>query len=133
MFKTYFLLPLLIPLALVKRDLFGRTFHRVERWGARLAARPARAVAVVGIVSFLLSMGLSLCTRIPVPHVSDELGYLLLGDPFAHGRLTYPAPPLWEHFETIAQIEFPTYTSKYPPAQGVALALGECLGLPITG
>ena len=67
MFRIYYLLPLLIPLALLKRDFSGGMFHRVERWAARLAAKPARAVAFVGVVSFLLGMGLSLCTRIPVP------------------------------------------------------------------
>ncbi len=133
MFKVYFLIPLLIPLALMKRDFSGGLFPRIERWAGRLAARPGRAVTAVGIVSFLLCMGLTLCSHIPVPQTHDEFGYLLLGDTFAHGRLTNPTPPLWEHFETIHQIEKPTYTAKYPPGQGMALAVGEWLGLPIIG
>ena len=41
MFRIYFLLPLLIPLALVKGELLGKFFHPIERWAGRLAARPA--------------------------------------------------------------------------------------------
>jgi hypothetical protein len=133
MFRLYFLVPLLVPLALVKRDLSCGMFRRLERWMEKMAAKPGRAVACVGIFSFLVSMGLSLWVGIPVPHVHDEFGYLLLGDTFAHGRVTNPTPPLWEHFETIYELFRPTYIAIYPPAQGVVLALGERLGLPIAG
>jgi hypothetical protein len=47
--------------------------------------------------------------------------------------MTNPTPPLWEHFEAIHEIMQPTYTAKYPPAQGLALAVGEILGEPIIG
>src|SRR5271166_2675575 len=133
MFKIYFLIPLLIPLALVKGDFSLGMFHRLERWIGRLAENKIRAVIVVGLFSFALCAGLSLSLGIPAPQTHDEFGYLLLGDTFAHGRITNPTPPLWEHFETIHQIEQPTYTAKYPPGQGVPLAVGEWLGLPIIG
>jgi hypothetical protein len=133
MFRIYFLLPLLIPLVFVKGDFGGKLFRPVERWLARVAANRARAIAMVGIVSFLLSMGISLLVRIPTPYVSDEFAYLLLGDTFAHGRVTNPPLPLWEHFETSYEIMQPTYTAIYPPGQGVALAAGELLGMPIIG
>jgi len=133
MFKVYFLIPLLIPLALWRGDFSGGIFHRVERAAGRLAEKPWRAVALVGILSFLLCAGLALCSHMPVPQTNDEFGYLLQGDTFAHGRVTNPTPPLWEHFETIHEIFQPTYTAKYPPGQGAALAVGELLGLPILG
>jgi len=133
MFRLYYLIPLLIPLALARRDFSLGVFHRLERWGARMAAVPWRAVSLAGLFSLALSMGLSLGNRLPAPQVHDEFGYLLLGDTFAHGRVTNPQPPLWQHFETIHEIMHPTYTAKYPPGQGVALAIGEALGKPIFG
>ena len=133
MFKLYFLIPLLVPLALARRERFWDIFRKVERWAGRLARNPARAVAVVGCFSLALSMILSLAAGRPVPQVHDEFGYLLLGDTFAHGRVTNPTPPLWQHFETLHEIMQPTYTAKYPPAQGVVLAVGELLGGPIIG
>lgn len=133
MFRIYYLIPILIPLALVKGDSLGRLFRPADRALRRVALRPGRAIWLVAGVSFALNVLLALGTRIPEPHVNDEFGYLLLGDTFAHGRVTNPTPPLWEHFETIYELMQPSYTAIYPPGQGVALAVGEKLGLPILG
>ena len=132
-FKIYYLLPLLIPLVFLKGNFAEWLFEPLQRWLGWLASRPARAVMFVGVVSMLVCGGLTLAGGVPAPQVADEFGYLLLGDTFIHGRITNPTPPLWEHFETIHEIMRPSYAAKYPPGQGVALAFGEWLRLPILG
>ena len=48
-----------------------------------------------------------------------------MGDTFAHLRVTNPTPTSWQHFETFHENMVPSYHSKYPMAQGVALGIGE--------
>jgi hypothetical protein len=133
MFRTYFLLPLLIPLVFVKGSFAKALFRPLESGFRWLSAKPARALAVTGVTSLLACAGITAGIGIPAPQVEDEFGYLLLGDTFAHGRVTNPTPPLWQHFETVHEIMKPTYTAKYPPAQGIALAAGQLLGQPVIG
>ena len=127
------LTPLLVIAMLHPRRRGLRAFRAARRGIARLAAHPRLTVLSAGALGFLLSAGLSLM-KPPVPHIHDEFSYLLAADTFAHGRVANPTPRQWVHFETFQVIFEPTYASKYPPAQGIMLAVGQVLtGRPLVG
>jgi hypothetical protein len=130
---AYLALVVVCLLALGRRGKFESIILRVENSFARLAARPWLAgFSLFGAV-LILRLGFLWLLPAPTPLAHDEFSYLLLGDTFAHGRLTNPTPPLWKSFETFHVNLVPTYCSKYPPAQGLILAIGELIWTPWFG
>src|SRR6267142_2300101 len=106
----------------------GKKIYSIAAKAAdRLARNTSAAVFTVGVFALAVTAAISILVNFPEPVVHDECCCVLTGETFAKARLTHPKHPLWEFFETIYVIEDPTYQSKYPPAQGVALAVGIAL------
>jgi len=108
---------------LVALALFWRPW--IAPAAARLAERMAWSMAMLAVLPVLLRLLLLPHHPVPSPDVFDEFGHLLLADTLRHFRLSNPAHPLPQFFETMFVLQSPSYSSIYPIGQGIALALGR--------
>jgi hypothetical protein len=100
---------------------------RLETAFRNFAGRKGLSCAALALAVVLGRGALLVVWEVPKPLIHDEYGYLLQADTFASGRLTNATHPMAEFFETPYILQRPSYNAKFPPGQGLVLALGQII------
>ena len=104
-------------------------WRRERGWGLRKYRRWPDLVALqIMVVACAWLACYGTLRQRPIAAVHDEQAYLLAADTYLSGRLANPVHPCWEHFQSFHVLQHPKRQAKYPPGQGLSLALGTLLG-----
>jgi hypothetical protein len=93
----------------------------------QIAGKRRLVISTIGCLTLLGCIALAGLLHEPAPRVHDEFSYVLMSNTLVSGHVSNPSPPLPEFFDTFHVLVRPVYASKYFPAQGVFLAIGEKL------
>ena len=116
---------------LVALLLACKLLDRPAQW---LAQRSIWCLVLLAVLPVILRLALLRLHPVPTPNTADDFSYLLLGDTLAHWRLANPVHPMHRFFEALFVFQEPSYSSIFPPGQGIALALGQMVfGSPWAG
>jgi len=96
----------------------------IEPYGRRLAQKTGLSMLLLGLLPIALRLALLGRYPIPEPNVSDDFSYVLAADTLCHLRLANPAHAYPQFFETYFALQQPTYSSIFPLAQGIVIAIG---------
>lgn len=121
--------------------VLGAFFHFVPKALALVTEAGQRVLrhfwaSLLAIVLLPILVRLALLPRWPIPKplIHDEFVYLFAADLYSSFRTHLPPDSDSRFFEAVYLLTSPNIASKYPPLQGMILALGQLLaGLPWLG
>jgi len=121
-----------VALALTLALILAGSFRQTWLW--RFAEQTKPCMIALAALPVVLRLLLLRHHPVPSPDIYDEFSHLLAADTLRHFRFSNPVHPFHRFFETFFVLQEPSYSSIYPPGQGLMLAIGQViLGHPWAG